>query len=266
MKKTHIVRSGECLSSIAHDHGFRNWKTLYDHPDNADFKQKRPNPNVIYPGDVLVIPERAQRTEDANTQKRHRYRARGEPWVFRIEMKDEQGNGIEDEPFVFTAPGNINVLGRTKAKGLIEVEMRGHVRSARLEFLGGSYEVRFGDLDPIGTVKGVQERLNNLGFRAGPVDGIVGPQTRKAVYEFQKTQSDLEATGGIDDATRRRLLEFHDNDTRLTPAEEDMSEVDAAPTQAEPASTGQDPPPDAVDRSGESLDWNPTIRSYEYER
>ena len=30
--------------------------SLYDHSDNAAFRTKRPNPDLIYPGDVIKIP------------------------------------------------------------------------------------------------------------------------------------------------------------------------------------------------------------------
>jgi hypothetical protein len=30
---------------------------IYDSPDNADFKRRRPNPNLIQPGDVLILPD-----------------------------------------------------------------------------------------------------------------------------------------------------------------------------------------------------------------
>src|SRR4249920_494288 len=57
MSTTHTVLQGECLSSIAHDFGFGDWHVIYDHPQNASFKTKRPNPNLIYPGDELFIPD-----------------------------------------------------------------------------------------------------------------------------------------------------------------------------------------------------------------
>src|SRR4051812_17468978 len=56
MGTPYTVRSGDTLSRIAHAHGFRNWRAIYDHPDNAAFRRLRPNPNLIYPGDVLQIP------------------------------------------------------------------------------------------------------------------------------------------------------------------------------------------------------------------
>jgi hypothetical protein len=34
-----------------------SWQELYNHPDNSAFRRKRPNPDLIQPGDVLAIPQ-----------------------------------------------------------------------------------------------------------------------------------------------------------------------------------------------------------------
>lgn len=57
MPTLYTVKRGDNLTKIANRHGFRNWRAIYDHPSNALFKKARPNPNLIYPGDVLVIPD-----------------------------------------------------------------------------------------------------------------------------------------------------------------------------------------------------------------
>jgi hypothetical protein len=56
MSSTYVVRSGDTLTRIARAHGFTDWRTIYNHPDNAAFRAKRPNPDRIFPGDQLVIP------------------------------------------------------------------------------------------------------------------------------------------------------------------------------------------------------------------
>jgi hypothetical protein len=56
---SYIVKRGDNLSSIAQKHGIRSWQEIYSHPDNATFRSKRPNPNLIYPGDVVMIPKSA---------------------------------------------------------------------------------------------------------------------------------------------------------------------------------------------------------------
>jgi hypothetical protein len=54
-----MVKWGDTLSSIAHQHGFSSWRELYYHPENAAFRVKRPDPNKIFVGDVLMIPSSA---------------------------------------------------------------------------------------------------------------------------------------------------------------------------------------------------------------
>jgi hypothetical protein len=54
----HVVVEGENLSTIAAAEGFRDFRKLYDAPENAELRKKRPNPNLIRPGDEVVIPDR----------------------------------------------------------------------------------------------------------------------------------------------------------------------------------------------------------------
>jgi hypothetical protein len=53
----HVVQPGENLSVIAHKYGFSDWRAVYNHPQNADFRRKRPNPQHVMPGDTVFIPE-----------------------------------------------------------------------------------------------------------------------------------------------------------------------------------------------------------------
>jgi hypothetical protein len=45
--------------------------------------------------------------------------------------------------------------------------------------------VKASRVPPVAYLTGVQYRLNHLGYGAGPVDGINGPRTRKAIIRFQ---------------------------------------------------------------------------------
>ncbi|HMA96785.1 MAG TPA: LysM domain-containing protein [Polyangiaceae bacterium] len=62
MGTLHAVRQGECLVTIARQYGFSDYKAIYDHPANAAFKKARPDPNQIFPGDRLAIPDQVPRT------------------------------------------------------------------------------------------------------------------------------------------------------------------------------------------------------------
>jgi hypothetical protein len=54
-------------------------------------------------------------------------------------------------------------------------------------------------------VRAAQQKLNAVGYDAGPVDGIFGPRTKRALIVYQANQG-LELTGELDAATRARLL------------------------------------------------------------
>ena len=53
-------------------------------------------------------------------------------------------------------------------------------------------------------VRQVQESLKNQGQNPGPIDGIMGPQTRQALRQFQKTNG-LPQTGSLDVETQQKL-------------------------------------------------------------
>ncbi|MFQ6018713.1 MAG: peptidoglycan-binding protein, partial [Kiloniellaceae bacterium] len=56
------------------------------------------------------------------------------------------------------------------------------------------------------TVMYVQQSLNGLGYEAGPVDGRIGPRTRKAISGFQ-SDAGLAADGAVSPELLRRLLD-----------------------------------------------------------
>jgi peptidoglycan hydrolase-like protein with peptidoglycan-binding domain len=54
------------------------------------------------------------------------------------------------------------------------------------------------------TVRQVQQQLNDKGHDAGPVDGIFGKRTRKALKDFQKAEG-MEPNGKLDRETMAAL-------------------------------------------------------------
>lgn len=57
MPKSYTVVSGDTLTRIALRHGVPSWRNIYNAPENADFRRRRPNPDRIFPGDAVIIPD-----------------------------------------------------------------------------------------------------------------------------------------------------------------------------------------------------------------
>ncbi|NVK16248.1 MAG: LysM peptidoglycan-binding domain-containing protein [Rhodobacteraceae bacterium] len=56
---THVVKKGEHLTGISKAYGFKgsDWRKIYRHPMNKDLRRKRKDPNVIWPGDKVLLPK-----------------------------------------------------------------------------------------------------------------------------------------------------------------------------------------------------------------
>jgi hypothetical protein len=60
MSKPYTVQPGDTLTRIAAREQYPSWRDIYYHPDNAAFRVKRPDPDRIFPGDVLMLPNKAR--------------------------------------------------------------------------------------------------------------------------------------------------------------------------------------------------------------
>jgi N-acetylmuramoyl-L-alanine amidase len=203
------VKQGDCLSSIAYAHGFF-WRTLWQLDDNSDLRDERGSPNILYPGDTVVIPPLRMRDEDCSTDARHRFRFKGVPAKLNLRFL-EDGEPLAGEPYqlridgaVVDAPPNLDDDGR------LSVVIPPNARLVEYRFSDSEewIAVDLGTLDPASKVSGIQARLNNLGYEAGGVDGIAGPRTAAALARFQEDQG-IDITGDLDDDTRDHLVKAH---------------------------------------------------------
>src|SRR4051794_32317203 len=71
MAAYHIFRQGEHIPGLAFRFGFLDYRAIWDHPENAALKDERQNPNVLYPGDRVFIPDKNTRVAEAATDRRH---------------------------------------------------------------------------------------------------------------------------------------------------------------------------------------------------
>lgn len=64
MSFEYTVQLGDTLSQIAREHGFEHWREIYDSDENQAFRSLRPDPSLIQPNDVLIIPEKNEEDDD----------------------------------------------------------------------------------------------------------------------------------------------------------------------------------------------------------
>ena len=114
----HEVTQGETLSGIALKHGFSDYKLIYLHTRNAEFRRKRPNPNVIHLGDLIFIPERDVGAEQALTDVKHRYVLRRPKRLLRIAVEDASGKRLANSPYEILI-GADRYKGQTDGNGMI---------------------------------------------------------------------------------------------------------------------------------------------------
>jgi len=212
---THIVRQGECLTSIADHHGFADPLTLYDHASNSSLRELRPNPNLLLPGDEVQIPPHEPTTFDVDTDGRGTFRYRREPAAFRLVLEDSEGEPAADLPWTLEIDGTEHA-GTTGSDGLIEVALPRGASKGTLSVkpdpedpeLIHSYPLSFGALDPPDTISGVQARLANMGFDCGHIDGDEGDKTQAALDAFRRREG-IDESGPCGDQTRAALQDLY---------------------------------------------------------
>jgi hypothetical protein len=205
----HKVQDGECLTSIADHYGFF-WQTLWNHEKNAKLREKRKDPNTLLPGDVVFIPEKRLKRAPCGLGRKHQFRLRGIPALFRLQLFDGP-TPRSSQDFELEVDGEKH-SGTTDEDGVLEVAIPASAKAATLT-IGpdkAKFGFQFGHMAPITELAGVQARLNNLGFPCGEAAGELDDATREALRKFQSAHG-LEISGEADDATRDKLHELHDS-------------------------------------------------------
>jgi N-acetylmuramoyl-L-alanine amidase len=204
------VQQGDCIESIAQEFGFF-WQTLWNHGNNADLKRKRQDPNVLFEGDVVYVPDKTMKEESGATEQRHRFKRKGVPSEINIVLKDEKDRARANLPYTLDIDGQL-FSGQTDSHGRIHHPIPPNSKGGKL-IVGTAenkeeYELQLGYVDPVSEISGIQARLNNLGFDCGVIDGKLGPQTKDAIRDFQANYK-LTVTGEPDAATQQKLKEQH---------------------------------------------------------
>jgi len=207
MQNKYIVKQGDYLTQIARKFGFTDYKAIWDYPENAKLKDKRGNPNILYPGDVLFIPDKNPKQEPIATDQRHRFRVHAQGNILRMFIKNAEKNAIANTDCQLSIGSNTYSL-TTDSNGKIEQTIPTNATRGELVIQDMVIPLMIGQLDPIEESSGWQARLNNLGYNAGLPSSANEQQIRSAVEEFQCDYG-LAVDGDCGPLTQKKLKEVH---------------------------------------------------------
>jgi hypothetical protein len=213
MPEQHVVEQGEHTSSIAEQHGFRDYRSVWEDQQNAGLRTQRQNPNVLLPGDVVAIPDKRERREPAQSGQRHVFRLRGRKLELRLRLCDAGGRPLADAPCELRVDGEKSTLA-TDGDGRLKLEIPRTARDAVLtvDHPDSPFDVEtpihIGHLDPVDAQSGQAARLRNLGYYYGDVENVDPEGLRSAVEEFQCDQG-LSVDGVCGTDTQERLKQVH---------------------------------------------------------
>ena len=214
MEDYYSVKQGDHLSKIAKDNGFTDYTVIWDHPNNADLKKQRQNPNVLLPGDQLFIPDMEQKQEFGSTDKKHTFTVDKKTLKLRLVLEDIYEKPIAGAQCAWLVDGQTYQL-TTDGNGKLEQEIPLDAKEGVLTIRGNQtpfanevIPIKIGHLDPIDEISGQVARLNNLGYSAGKLDGSDTGTFESAVEEFQ-CDNNLAVDGICGPNTQSKLKQVH---------------------------------------------------------
>src|SRR3954466_7677821 len=89
MAGAYTVKQGDHVPGLAARFGFTDYLVIWNHPNNAELKKNRENPNVLFPGDTVYIPEKDSGEFDRPTEKKHKFVLKRKPLKLRLTLKDQ---------------------------------------------------------------------------------------------------------------------------------------------------------------------------------
>jgi hypothetical protein len=213
--KPYVIRQGDYLTKLAHQRGF-DATAIWNDPKNARIRDKRTEPNLLHPGDILWIPDAPEvRRLAVKSGSANRYVANIPKMPVEVRLQ-VGGAPLAKEPYQILGLGPDPIEGATDDDGWLKATVPVHVREIEvlLTEKDRTLRVRVGDLDPVDTLSGLKKRLTHLGFYQPSRVGIENDDVAdddalvSALKAFQSSR-DIGPTGKLDDDTRKALTGAH---------------------------------------------------------
>ena len=230
MPKQHKVVEGDCIDSLAAEYG-RTADALWNAPDNAELRRQRKHPNLLAPGDVVVIPDPKGKIVSCATGQRHVFRRRESPLELRVRVFDEDFEPRVEARWTVELDDGSKHEGTIDAKGFVVCPLTPEVRKATLvvhqdgppheddlepapwedddETGDERWEIDLGHLQPLDPAEaesntGLRNRLANLALLDVEPEEATDEDVRAAVAFVQEREG-VPATG-VPDARTMSVL------------------------------------------------------------
>ena len=211
MAINYTVKQGDCISSIAFEHGFFG-DTIWNHANNSKLQQKRKDPNVLMPGDIVFVPDKRLKEVSEPTEQVHKFRCKNTPEKLKLQLLKE-GEPRANEEYELEIDA-LKFSGKTDSQGRLEQSTPPNAKQGKLILKNGEevYQLMLGHLNPHDETTGVQGRLRHLGFYFGSIDGKISTELEHAIQAFQISQ-DIEPDGELNDETLNALENVYSEGT-----------------------------------------------------
>ena len=210
----YVIRQGDYLAQLAHAMGF-DADEVWNDPANEALKASR-NKNMLYPGDILSIPEPKTAPVMLSGGSTNEYSAAVPVSSVKLTFLVD-GKAVANEACVVEGLGEPRDA-TTDGDGILSVDVPVNVKELQIRFPNSqiTYPILVGAMDPIEEPAGVRKRLQNLGLyvEAPPGGSLELTEDemlladQEGLAAFQSLHG-LEPTGVLDDATQAQLLSSH---------------------------------------------------------
>lgn len=224
----HVVKDGEWFQKIALCYGYHEWQALWDHADNASLRKVRKYPELLVPGDKVVIPPREKGSADCASEKRHRFKLKPAMDALVVRLLDEDDQPLANLSYELRVDSDIEFVQegkKTTGEGILEEKIHRSATKATLKLLGRDTVVclDIGYLRPIDSKvevepvveSAVRQRLSNLQF--GGENSELGEGIKRFTNYCDEHQDDLGYTAGaptteVTPKVRQALAKMHEFD------------------------------------------------------
>jgi hypothetical protein len=218
MPRTHIVRPGDYVALIAARFGLHDAAVILEAPENARLRRGDRSPDLLAPGDRVVIPDPAPRSERADTGQRHRFVTTAPPPPkLRVRPRDNEGRPLALDGAEARVGGQPRPTSVDDEVVTVEIQFGDEHVELDLPMARVKLRLAVGHLDPLYRDRdasevmfsGVQARLQNLGYLTGAATGIFDKATTRALRAFQRAAMARSAPDGHADEETLAALEEH---------------------------------------------------------